>query len=775
MQSHNRTTPVNMPFPSGCAAGVFGLLPFVGLIAELTTGMLSDFHLLFPTIGHRVVALLAVTANLLLQFGAWHTPRHLSLRAVATGFVTGMALLYALVEAPATPLIVAAIFFAGLGFLAMAPYWCLLGLLRLWPKLVSDWRAAGRSGTRLLLLAGSAGVLPVVWAVGISHEASDHPRALQQLASSMRRGDADAAEIERLAQQVRLAPTAPQLLACRVGIDVAEDRLGGFMLGKPQARWWFLDVLGRMEVSAEEAQLAMHRARGVDWRELPGAWEQRSWEELSRRNSPTAWQASRFEVQVDRDAAVARVDWLVTATGMLKRSTEGVFELQLPTGAVASGLSLWIDGVERPAAFAAQQRVERAFEAVTAAARDPALLRELSPGHLRLRLFPLNQALPPMRARVRCTVPLQLGATGNQLRLPRVSSDVPAPDTGHEVVVDGLPQPFRGTLDDAQLALPIDVPRGATTAVSTDADGLVLQRLLPAPQPHPLTAAVLVIEASTTVQQRLPDLATVLDAFPPTTLCTVLVVHGDRYVERTGRADDATLRTWLSGESGLGGVDARPALRHARHLAERDDRRVFWLHGACAMLDTTQHQPADNDQPIFAVALHEGHNCVRDDAAIAAWLHDLAPGQTAADALRVLAEVARRGISADAFGGSGPVLRVCERVDAAPADAAVVDDQLARLWAATRARRSLGSGKHDEAMQLAARYRLVTAGAGAVVLEKPADYAAHDLDATVRIGAEPRDLVGSAPVPEPGTLLLVGSGLAAAWCLRRRRGVPVSP
>ncbi|MCB9885371.1 MAG: PEP-CTERM sorting domain-containing protein [Planctomycetes bacterium] len=769
MQSPSQPAPPDPRIAAGCAIIVFGVLPFVGLIAELVTGALSQFHLLFPSTAHRVVAFLAVTANLLLQAGAWHAPRHLSLRAAATGFVTGTSLLYALVELAAADLIIVAIFFAGLGVLAMAPYWCLLGLIRLWPKLVSDWRAAGRSQARLLLLAGGAAVLPVVWAVWGNPETSLHPRALQQLALAMREGSRDGAEIERLAQAVRRAPIAPQLVACQNGIDLVDYRLPLLVLGRPHTRWWFLDYFERAAVSAEAAQLAMYRAHGIDWRELPGAWEQREYESARRRWTQTVWRGSRFEVQVDRDAAVARVDWLVTASGKRQRPTEGIFELQLPTGAVASGLSLWIGDVERPAAFAAQERVQRAYEAVTAKARDPALLRELSPGHLRLRLFPLEETGPPMRARVRCTVPLRLGKDGNELLLPRVSSDAPAPREGHEVVIDGLPEPFRKTLDDAHLALPIAVPRGATKAVSTDADGLVVQHLLPAPPPRPLTAAVLVVEASTTVLQRVPDLATVLDAFAAATVCNVLVVHGDGYAERSGRADDAALRAWLTGEAGPGGVDARAALLRARQLAAQEGRRVFWLHGACAMVDDRPRPPADNDQPIFAVALHDGPNRVRDDAAVAPWLLDLAPGRAGTDGLRALAAAAQRGVSCDAFGGTGAFLRVCERADVAPADAAIVDDQLARLWAATAARRSRGMGKDDEAMRLAARYRLVTAGAGAVVLEKPSDYEDHGLDATARIGAEPQDLVGTSPVPEPGTLLLVGSGLILACCAQRRR------
>ena len=60
-------------------------------------------------------------------------------------------------------------------------------------------------------------------------------------------------------------------------------------------------------------------------------------------------------------------------------------------------------------------------------------------------------------------------------------------------------------------------------------------------------------------------------------------------------------------------------------------------------------------------------------------------------------------------------------------------------------------------------------GVGAVVLERPEQYAAAGLDPGAEIGREPAGPIGSGPVPEPSTFVLLASGLAAVWWLRRKR------
>ncbi|MFN6193398.1 MAG: hypothetical protein ACK5BN_06205, partial [Planctomycetota bacterium] len=118
--------------------------------------------------------------------------------------------------------------------------------------------------------------------------------------------------------------------------------------------------------------------------------------------------------------------------------------------------------------------------------------------------------------------------------------------------------------------------------------------------------------------------------------------------------------------------------------------------------------------------------------------------------------------------GIGDFTRSYERASEPPADAAAVSDQIARLWAAEHARARFAAGDRGEAARLAARYRLVTAGAGAVVLENQQQYQQSGLDPGTEIGREPEGPIGSGPVPEASTLVLVATGLLAVWLLRGR-------
>lgn len=762
------------------AALVCGFLPVAGLGAELLTGCLSQLLPLFPTWWHVGSVTIAVVLNALLHAGLWRNPRQLVARSAATAFVSGMAILYALVEAPALPWIVP-LSVVGLGLLAAAPYFVCLGMFRLVPDLVRCWQKEGRALGPLTAMLVVLPIAPTAWTLGSlwwqNHERHD----LALLAEAMRdprRED----EAERLAASLRAGDVGLHRAACAFGISGRRSGMRGLefedemAFAPPMERrrnafrhlanrrpFWFAALFVRRELGAQDARLAFHRAHGVGWNDADEQIAQFGW----RGGRDNEWLSSRIEVRPEPDAALAQVDWHLEVTSRGVSPAEARFDLRLPPLAVASSLSSWIDGQERPAAFAGSGAVQKAYDAVVAKQRDPALLQELSPASLRLLLFPLSRNLPPMRVRLGFTVPLRWQAERAELWLPQLVAHtcLHARVASHELVVHDGANVARRQVDDEELGRPLVFARGVLAAQTQDADGVVVQRLVPraaAPSSGPF---VVVLEASATVGEVLARPADVLAGFPPEAEVTLFVAHGAGWQKVRGPAASPELARFVGDQPFAGGVDARAALQAACDEAVQNGaKRVHWLHGAAAEMQQRVWPEVPAGVQIAALPLHRGRNVVREGLRGNLAVVEL-PRFGAADQWRASLEEALR--YADGVADFGDHARVFERRANALPEVATVGDQLARLWA-SRTARELSRTTPDAAAKLAARYRVVTAGVGAVVLETASQYQAAGLDPGALIGREPAGPVGGSPVPEPSTWLLVATGIVAL-CWRQRR------
>jgi hypothetical protein len=750
----------------------FAVVPALGLFAEIMLGALSSWLGLFPTWWHVGFVIAAVAANALLHAGAFATSRWLPLRAALTGGTAGMALLYALAEAPAVP----AMFlmaWTGLGILAMAPYLVGLGMLRLVPHLWRSWLATGRSPAALGVLLAVLTLLPTVLEVGARLAAVAAADRFAALAAAMR-DPARATAVEALAARVRNDDVAIQRAMCRDGFGWRDGFGSDFWWfdGGPPARhladgrsFWFLRRWRAASCAPLDAARAFHRAHGCAWDDAVA--EPRAAAAISR----LAWLGSRVLVRPEADAALAYVEHLLDVGSSSARSEEAWFDLRVPAGAVASALSLWIDGHERPAAFAASATVAAAYAAVARTDRDPALLQELSPGVVRLRLFPLNERLPAMRVRVGFTVPLRVGEDGAELALPRVvAHNCALVPRRHQLVFGGAGAAAPRPVDDRQLAQPIRVPRGAMAAQARDADGWVMQRLVPRePLPAPARWFV-VVEASASVRRTGADVQTLLAALPASAPVVLFVAHGDGCTRVEGAAGSPECDAFLRGVPFAGGVDARPALAAViDEAAAGGGGTVLWLHGTAASLPDGVWPVVPPAVTLAAFALAPGRNAVHEHLAGDPNVVDVPRhGDAPTSLVAALQEFVRHG--GRAIHEAGAFERRWARAAAPAAGVVVVSDQLARLWGAVEARNHQRAGRAKDAVALAARYRVVTAGAGAVVLENAGQYAAYGLDPGAPVGTEPRGLVGaSGPVPEWSTWLMLATGLLAVCWWRRPR------
>ncbi len=768
------------PWPVTAARVVlFVTLPVLGVFSELVTGALETLLVMFPTPWHTAAVLAAVLLNIPLQLGHWRSANALPWRAAVTGYVAGMALLYALVEAPAVPMIVVFLFFL-LGWLAAAPYFVLLGLVRVVEDLNACWRTSGRGIWQLAVTVAIFAVLPPLLAVCDFRSMKRDVVDLIQLSKAMQQAvhsPAEAQRVEDLAERVRGGDLEIQRRACAgvlPWLDAVDSmpRLGSHAWGGESRDFWFRKRFAPV-IAAEAASVAFHRAHGRGWQEGFAGWQNEVSEWWPNEVS-LEWVSSEITAHVDAEAAIAKVDWQIQITQQSRGLGEARMEFVLPPGSVASSLSLWVDGQERPAAFASGDVVQKAYSTVVAKRRDPALLQEIGPQRVRLLVFPVVKDQPPMRVRVGFTVPLRMRQNHSELWLPQVGDHnfgrrVVA---GHRLHVGGVFAPWDLTFEAAGPHEAMAVPWQPCIAVGKDADGLVVQSVVarepwPAPQ-----SIVLVLDASASMAKTLPDASLLLQAFPAGTSCVTFVARGEDFGRFEGTTDGPELAQWLRSQPLRGGVDARLALAAA--LDESRARRgapIYWLHGGAAEL---HYQPWPTPLPgerVFALAVSSAGNVLFEPrSALRDWLVEVPRyGSGPRQIVDSLAEFVRYGPAGEGQ-DAGEFRRVLVRATTPPAGSFPVSDQVARLWALREATAQRGRGDAASAQQLAARYRLVTAGTGAVVLETKDQYQANDLDPGAALGREPDLPIGSWPVPEPGSAILLAVGLLALLLWRRRSG-----
>lgn len=74
---------------------------------------------------------------------------------------------------------------------------------------------------------------------------------------------------------------------------------------------------------------------------------------------------------------------------------EAIYSFQLPEGAVATSLSLWVNGVERKGVLTTKEKAQKAYKQVVGVeARDPSLMQWREGNRVVVRVFPISYELP---------------------------------------------------------------------------------------------------------------------------------------------------------------------------------------------------------------------------------------------------------------------------------------------------------------------------------------------------------------------------------------------
>ena len=93
---------------------------------------------------------------------------------------------------------------------------------------------------------------------------------------------------------------------------------------------------------------------------------------------------------------------------------EAIYSFQLPEGAVATSLSLWVNGIERKGVLTTKGKAEKAYkQIVSVEARDPSLMQWKEGNKVVVRVFPITSDLPRT---FKCGFTTALKVEGNEMK-----------------------------------------------------------------------------------------------------------------------------------------------------------------------------------------------------------------------------------------------------------------------------------------------------------------------------------------------------------------------
>ncbi len=799
------TTPEEPSKKPGWKYLVFGVaVPFVVVFIEFTTRMCAmEFFDPIPTIWHTLLVAFVPCANLLV----WYVVRnsiesHGTLIGVANGAAIGISLYYTLVFLPMLPFALIAVVVFGIGILPMAPVFSLVAAL--WGHRYLRRLHLGSAKTQVrFALVGVAIGIPAIVALSI-------PITVTRIGMQMAASD----DADTRAKGLKVLRTAGNnelmLRSCYQRLGKTMDLISLLVsAGKPVSPW--------------NAREIYYRVTGVPFNAVPPPYL------VMRGNRPLrlfsfdpdqggtrvggkvkglSLADSRLDGSIDADAALAYVQWTMEFKNDSLEQQEARAQIALPPGGVVSGLTLWIDGQEREAAFAGRSTVRKAYERVVRKRRDPVLVTTHGPDRILMQCFPVPPHGGKMKLRIGITVPLLLPSESRAvLRLPSfternfrigdalrhmvwLESAHPLASQQKTLMTEETTakgHALRGPLTDTELAEPISlvtVDRSADSkqAWTTDEIGtgnhIVLQTLKTEPKKVP-AGVVLVVDGSSSVSGFSSHIREAIAALPAGIPFTALLA-GDRPAvlwEQDNHGSGAKRDSSAPGMQGAvftGGQDNVPALAEAWDIAaQKGGGAIVWVHGPQPVEMTgteilRQKWERRPDGPVlYEIQVGFGRNTVVE----------------ALDGIAGVKRVPRLGTVSEDLErlfkgwktGSKRIVIERQRLKAKEAKdlsgAKETSDHLARLWAHDEVLKLLRSGNHaaeGNALKLASRYHLVTPVSGAVVLETKRQYKEAGLTPV------PPDEVPT--IPEPETWLLIGVILAVfLWSLYHRRRLEPQP
>lgn len=753
-----------MGIPRIVAHFLFGVfLPAFTLGFEIVTGFSAEIYINpIPSLLHVIIVGLVPLANAIHLFRcalgqttrAWDL--HLSSLSIT------LALAYTIAYLPISPFAVLGIIAYGLGFLPLTPLIALFCAYRLRKQLKRNYEASSAPGWRHVCFGSLAGLF-LLGLASTPHVVADY--ALAKYAHANLEGKKDAVQLLR-----RFGSEEVLLRACYRRARPVFFWGGGSSLDTTEARQLFYRVTGESfnENRMEMKSFLSVRGDAFD-RDLGG-------EQVGQRIDSIHLKESRLDGILTPESGTGYVEWtMVFQNDHPRREHEARMLLATPKGAVASRVTLWVNGEPREAAFGSKAKVRAAYQAVAVRQRrDPILVNWAGPDLLLVQCFPILPDGGEMKIRIGMSFPLEVDSDN------RLSYHYPAIVAENFNLADDLEHSlwYEEKVGSEVFSPPIstrnnDQLRSDVNHLRSTSDNIHAQFISPHPTTEsPLTLAAtiapkespapdtIVIDGSLKMRAHKERIARWLEGQKST---VDLYLASDEV--QHFQAEGPTAAQWLRKQKFAGGQDNVPALIEAIAqlqpiASSTEPKKIYWFSGPQPIqLSGTERIKQYYERralPIEVVA------CLSSREYNA--LYELAP----------LSYSDRLYLSEDGSKLEKPTVRFEELPPQATATHRG-SSHAHRIWLADQTRvqagqvyqkqAALGPGafknKIAELANRAAEAYLVTQLSGAVVLETDRQYKENDLEA-----GDPNAVPS---VPEFKQFALILSLVSFCWVVASRR------
>ena len=761
------------------------IMPLIVLTIEFLTGMCgSTFFDPFETWWHVFLVVFVAVTNWWLLTKRSHKSA-LKPRALLSGISMGVSLFYGILFLPLVPLSILALLYIGLGLLSLTPVfnafatWSISRRHRKEGKAL--WNRCWKTSFLATIITLFAFQVPSVWT----------RLALTQAVSKEQK------TAERGLAQLRLLHHEGTLLrACyegNRGTSMSTD-IAGWLVDGWQMMIPFLWDTNFRSFNSEEVRDIYYKITGTTFnsqappefirkgsslgRNQNDAWNDVQWddhlggEQVAVRLANLDLINSRLDGHLDAPSGLSYQEWTLVFKNDNSNAQEARMQLLLPEDGVVSRLTLWVNGEPREAAFSSKSKVREAYQSIAVRQqRDPVLVTATGPGRVLVQCFPVPANGGEMKIRLGITAPLKNGQVATPLLLERnfgiekglkTSVWMQGPKAfnyrqrqrSHR---DGLGQSLQCTLSAKDIQ-----QEGSYFATKTEPTAKVwcedqfaepsenyLTRILSTEKPTPIKSCIVVVDGSLSMRPFAKDLDKILSSY-------------DERLKVVIATDDVS-HDKLSKYKFSGGRDNGAALNWAfKEALQTSAEAIIWLHGPQPLKSEYEESIAQlmerssTEIPLYSIACRPGENQILEGLFKN---RSVQMGPRLSQGITDLQPWLKRLMS-----GEERLEATWERSPSAPETGKKVWDQLARYWAVRQVRTgSRAQSADNKAIAFAAKYQLVTAYSGAVVLETAEQFKQH--------GLTPVDTSTTPNIPstpEPSTwLLLLLTGSFSLW--RRRR------